>query len=125
MYSQPFMREAVEAAHYRTALICDDKMFHYAPDADWLTIPRLSVYGGSHDIRVEAVDFAKGIVKVSNGGCVLPLKAVMRDPATGREAESPAVRVGQKTRTLRVDGAGFPTNAVVELRDAAGLFRYD
>ena len=125
MYSQPFMREAVEAAHYRTALICEDRMFHYAPDADWLAIPRLSVYGGPHDIRMEAVDFEKGIVNVSNGGCELPLKAVMRDPATGREAESPAVRVGPKTRVLCVDGAGFPTNAVVELRDATGLFRYD
>lgn len=125
MYSQPYMREAVEAAHYRTALICDDRMFHYAPDVDWLTIPRLSVYGGQHGIRVEAVDFAKGIAKVSNAGHELPLKAVMRDPETGRVAESPAVRVGPKTRTLRVDGDGFPTNAVVELRDAAGLFRYD
>jgi peptidoglycan/xylan/chitin deacetylase (PgdA/CDA1 family) len=125
MYRQPFMREAVEDARYRTALICEDQMFHYTPDADWFAIPRLSVYGGPHDIRVEAVDFAKGTVKVSNNGRELPLKAVMRDPATGRMSESPAVRVGPKTRTLRVEGAGFPPNAEVELLDAAGLFRYD
>ena len=38
MHGQPYMREAVEAAHYRTALICEDKMFHYAPAL--ATIPR-------------------------------------------------------------------------------------
>ena len=118
------MREAVEAAHYRTALICDDRMFHYGPNADLLVIPRLSVYGGKHTIRVESVDPASGLVTVSNDGAPLPLKAVVRDPGTGRIlTESRPLRVGPQPCQLKTL-APFPADAAVELRDAKGLFHY-
>ena len=124
LYGSANMRESVEAAHYRTALICEDKMFHFGPDADLLTIPRLSVYGGPHQIRVETVDVESGAVTVRNDGTPLPLKAVVRDRATGSVlAESPAVRVGPKPCQLQTAG-GFPADADIELCDATGLFRY-
>ena len=124
LYRSNGMREAVEAAHYRTALICDDRMFHYGPNADLLVIPRLSVYGGKHAIRVESVDPASGLVTVSNDGAPLPLKAVVRDPGTGRIlTESRPLRVGPQPCQLKTL-APFPADAAVELRDAKGLFHY-
>lgn len=125
VYSQPYMREAVIAGKYHTALICDDRMFHYTPSADLLAIPRLSVYGGQHDIQIVATDPAAGTVTVCNDGDPLPLKAVVRDAKTGAViAESPAARIGPKPCTLPIEGNGFPSDALLELRDTAGLFRY-
>lgn len=123
-FRQDYMRAAVEEGKYRTATVCEDQMFHYGPEADLLAIPRLSVYGGVHDIRVESVDAAAGTVTVRNEGTALPLKAVLRDGAGRIVAETETVRVGGKEPAILRSPGPFPENCTVELWDANGLFRY-
>ena len=48
------LREAVQAAGFTTAMVCEDTWHVFSPTNDLLRIPRVSVYGGRHDQRHEA-----------------------------------------------------------------------
>lgn len=127
LYGYPEMYEALRRGKFRTAVACEDRMFRYGTDTNLLAIPRLTVYGGPHSVRVESVDPGTGTIVLANDGVELPLKAVVRDARTGRiRAESGVVRIGGGARaSLRVPPEAFEGGAFrVEARDRAGLFNY-
>lgn len=124
IHGYPAMRRALADAGFRSGTICDDRMFRYRPEADLLEIPRLSVYGGLHSVRIAAIDREAGTVTVANDDTPIPLKVVVRS-ASGT-VESGVQRVGGDEPTHEFSGLGaIPADATVELTDAAGLFRYD
>lgn len=122
---------AVSNAGYRTAMVCEDRMFAPAPGADWLRIPRVSVYGGRHGfsatpaIRAEAGAIA---ADVRNAGVPLPVRGLLRDGATGRAwALRPPGRLGPEPQTWRWTDLPpdlDPANLQVEIWEQNGLFRY-
>ena len=121
------MRDALCENGFTTALACGDGMFRFAPGCDLLAIPRVSVYGGHHAISLDGVDAARGEVRFANPGAGIPLKAVVRDPATGRRWESGVQPVGGRIR--RPVAFAFPPEALegereIEAWDKFGLFRY-
>ena len=132
-YCHPFglhgyeeMLSALREGGFSTAMVCGDRMFRFSAEADLFAIPRLSVYGGPHAVSFEGVDAANGLVRFSNSGAPLPLKAVVRDPASGRTWESGLERVGGRHRQVAFS---FPPEALngprdIEARDQSGLFRY-
>ena len=127
LYGYPEMYEALRKGKFRTAVICEDRMFRYGTETNLLAIPRLTVYGGPHGVRVESVDAATGTIVLANDGAALPLKAVVRDARTGRvRAESDVVRIGGGSREdLRVPPEALEDGEyLVEARDRAGLFNY-
>lgn len=132
-YCHPFglhgydeMLSALRGGGFTTAMVCGDRMFRFSADADLFAIPRLSVYGGPHAVSLDGVDAAQGLVRFSNPGAGLPLKAVVRDPATGRTWESGPEGVGGRRKQVAFP---FPPEALdgprdIEARDQSGLFRY-
>ena len=127
LYGYPEMYEALRKGKFRTAVICEDRMFRYGTETNLLAIPRLTVYGGRHDVRVVSVDEGAGEIVLSNGGTALPLKAVVRDAKTGRiRGESDVQRIGGgSSAAFRVPAAAFAGGAYrIEARDKAGLFDY-
>lgn len=125
MHGQDYMYEGLRGNRYRTALACGDEMFHYGRETNLLAIPRLSVYGGRHDIRVAAVRPEEGVVLLQNGGARIPLKVRVTDEEGGRTWESGVQGVGGGEATAY----RFPPEALagerrIEAWDKEGLFRY-
>ncbi len=120
------MYDALRESHYETAMVCGDRMFRYGTDTNLFAIPRLSVYGGRHDIAVAAVDPAAGAVELSNDGTALPLRAVVRRESDGRAWEAAArwVGAGRRRPVYRFPPEAFAEPYRVEAWDQAGLFRY-
>lgn len=131
-YSHPFgqwaaggLTNAVAAAGYRTAVVCGDRPFRYAPDADFLLIPRISVFGGVPRAGLAAVDFAAGRATVTNAGARLPLRLVAVAPDGTAVATSGVSRVGPREGAVRFAfGRPVPEGSRIEGRDAFLLFRY-
>ncbi len=125
LHGYDYMYDALRRSHFRTAMACGDRMFRYGTDTNLLAIPRLSVFGGRHDIRVESVLPEKGEVWLVNSGSRIPLRVRIEDEAGNRRWESDMQTVG---------GTGpvvyrFPPEALegersIEAWDQAGLFRY-
>lgn len=127
LYGYPEMYEALRKGKFRTAVICEDRMFRYGTETNLLAIPRLTVYGGRHVVRVVSVDPPTGEIVLANDGTGLPLKAVVRDTETGKiRGESEIHRIGGgDTASFRVPPAAFEGGAFrIEARDKAGLFDY-
>ena len=122
---------AVSNAGYRTAMVCEDRWFAPTPGADWLRIPRVSVYGGHHAFSatppVRAEPGAVG-AEVRNAGVPLPVRGVLRDGATGRAwMLQPTGRLGPEPQTWRWNDLPpdlDPANLQVEIWEQNGLFRY-
>ena len=127
LYGYPEMYEALHMGKFRTAVICGDRMFHYGTETNLLAIPRLTVYGGPHDVRIVSVDEREGAVVLANGGVSLPIKVVIRDATSGRiRGESDVQRIGDgSSASFRVPAGAFSGGAYrIEARDRAGLFDY-
>lgn len=125
LHGYDYMYDALARNEYHTALICDDKMFHFCTETNLFAIPRVSVYGGHHEIVFHGADPVRGEVLFSNNGNRIPLRTVVRDPATGREWSSDL----QKVAGASPVAFAFPPEALdgprdIELWDKFGLFRY-
>ncbi|MGD9611595.1 MAG: polysaccharide deacetylase family protein [Kiritimatiellia bacterium] len=123
--------QAVAAAGYRTAMICADRLFRPGLGADWLRIPRVSVYGGRHGFSATPpVRTASGAVEaeVRNAGRPLPVRGILRDAATGRAwSFSPRDRLGpapQSWRWTELPADLDPATLQIEIWEQNGLFRY-
>lgn len=125
LHGYDYMYENLRASGYRTALICDDRMFRYGEETNLFAIPRVSVFGGRHAVSLVAADPSSGEVVFANDGARLPLRAVVRDRASGR------VWTGD-VRQVRRDAPAswtFPPEALdgprdIEAWDRHGVFRY-
>lgn len=69
---------------YKTAMICEDKMFVFSRHADFYKIPRVSVYGGEHRFGISDVSFGDGALSatLSYDGLSLPVQIVLHDKST-------------------------------------------
>lgn len=117
---------------YKTAMICDDKVFVFTGDADLYRIPRVSIYGGTHNFSISEVmrdgDFLSAVI--SYDGNRLPVVAVLHDNVTG-ETYQPScgkVRLGGKQSVL-VGWSNLPesadlSNFEVVIEEQNGLFSY-
>lgn len=123
--------QAVAAAGYRTAMVCADRLFVPGLGADWLRIPRVSVYGGRHDFSATPPARAESgaiAADVRNAGVPLPVRGVLRDSATGRAWNlQPPDRLGPELQTWRwtdLPADLDPAALQVEIWEQNGLFRY-
>lgn len=122
---------AVSNAGYRTAMVCEDRLFAPGLGTDWLRIPRVSVYGGHHGfaatppIRAEPGTVA---AEVRNAGVPLPVRGILREADTGRAWPlQPSGRLGPEPQAWRWTGLPpdlDPANLRVEIWEQNGLFRY-
>ncbi len=125
LYGYPEMYDALRIGKYRTAVVCEDRLFRYGIDTNLLAIPRLTVYGGRHAVRLVSADPATGRVVLASDGEALPLKAVVRDGRSGRAWDSEPRRIGGgDTATFEFPAEAFAGEWTVEARDKAGLFEY-
>lgn len=126
LYGYDYMYEALRRSHYRTAMACGDRMFRYGTETNLLAIPRLSVYGGRHALRVEGVRAEEGEVLLGNpGGARIPLKVRVTDEAGGRQWESGVQWVGGKgTTAFRFPAEALAGERKIEAWDKEGIFRY-
>ena len=125
------LRQAVVDGGYRTALICEDQIFTNAPGADLFRIPRVSVYGGSHAFSVSAESLSpEGVFSadVSNVGVPLPVRARLRDRASGQTwLLPPGERLGpapQRWCWTNLPPGLDPASLQVEILEQNGLFGY-
>lgn len=135
LYGYPQMYDAL-SGKYRTALICDDKIFRLTADANIYAIPRISVYGGQHDFSIcrVAVFGGKAQVEVCNRGTPMPVRCMLREKTTGRTFISDYVPIwigkGPKTKEQATFTWGsLPLNLNVSEVEAVvceqnGLFSY-
>lgn len=97
-----FMQDALRVAKFRTALICDDRLYRFGVETNLLAIPRVSVYGGNHSFHIEKamLDGGQAEATVVNDGTAMPVRCMLRDKATGRRflSEGAPVRVGRGHR---------------------------
>ena len=125
LHGYDHMYAALRESKFRTALICEDRMFRYGTDTNLLAIPRLSVYGGRHSVGVASADADAGRIAVTNGGTPLPLKIAARRDDDGRTWESDARWVGGRHEPVfEVPPEILSPPWRIELRDKGGLFRY-
>ena len=125
LHGYDFMYDALHEAGFRTALACGDEMFRFGVETNLLAIPRVSMYGGHHDIACLGVADDGAHVLFANSGHDIPLRAVVRDPATGRSWSSDLFTVGGPDPVA----VPFPPEAldgprVIEAWDKFGIFRY-
>lgn len=125
LYGYDFMYDALRANDFHTAFICEDEMYRFGADTNLFAIPRISVYGGEHGIALAEVAPARGEVVFSNSGRGIPLRAVVRDEATGHEWRGDIQTVGGDTPSV----FSFPPEALdgprtIEAWDKFGIFRY-
>lgn len=125
LHGYDFMYDALRTNGFHTALVCQDEIFRFGTDTNLLAIPRVSVFGGHHDIAFAGADPGRGEVVFSNTGRTLPLRAVVRDPATGREwrSEPRDVGVGKPVAFALPPGA-LDGPREFEAWDKFGIFRY-
>lgn len=125
-----YLVEEVKQRKYKTGMICDDKLFTIDADSDWFRIPRVSVYGGGHDFKVElGSEVNNGVYKaeVSNDGEPLPVKVLLvyKD---GRTWSTPIYRrCGAEVINCRWEGIPadvMVSDLAVEIWEQNGLFRY-
>lgn len=124
IYGHASMYESLRASKFHTALICDDKLYHFGVETNLLAIPRISVYGGPHDFRIVQASMAGGHAEatVHNEGAAVPVKCLLREGKSGRQfvSDGPPVRLGQGRRA---DGtsAQFHWSSLPEDLDASSL----
>lgn len=125
------LRQAVTNGGYRTAMICEDQMFTNAPGADLFRIPRVSVYGGTHQFAVSAGTLAEdGIfcAEVRNDGVPLPVRGVLRDTRSGRTWPlRPTERLGpapQRWCWTNLPPGLAAASLQIEIQEQNGLFGY-
>lgn len=125
------LRQAVVDGRYHTALICEDQVFTNAPGADLFRIPRVSVYGGSHAFSVSAESLSPDGVfsaEVNNAGVPLPVRARLRDRASGQTwILPPGERLGpapQRWCWTNLPPGLDPASLQVEILEQNGLFTY-
>jgi peptidoglycan/xylan/chitin deacetylase (PgdA/CDA1 family) len=121
----PCLEEALRNNEYTTAMACKDEMFRFGTDTNLYAIPRVSVYGGNHDLTLEGVDAGRGEVVFRNPGDKMLLRAVVRDKATGQSWTSEVHTVSGQNPTA----FAFPPEALagereIEAWDKFGIFRY-
>lgn len=125
-----YLGDEVKRRKYKTGMICNDQLFTIDADTDWFRIPRVSVYGGVHDFKVEPgaeVDNGFYQAKVSNAGQPLPVKIVLACK-DGRTWSSPVYRkCGVDVINFCLEG--IPEDVAVsdlsiEIWEQNGLFRY-
>jgi peptidoglycan/xylan/chitin deacetylase (PgdA/CDA1 family) len=80
--------EAVREAGFRCAFICGDRVWDPRAEPDAYLIPRVSIFGGRHEFRVEREPGAEGggagiSARASNAGVALPVLAILRDAGYG------------------------------------------
>ena len=123
--------QAVSNAGYRTAMVCQDRMFIPGPGADFLRIPRVSVYGGHHEFSATAISRSEEgafCTEVQNRGVPLPVRGVLRDQQTDRLwALQPSNRLDAKAQrwcwpSLPSDVSA--TSLQIEIQEQNGLFGY-
>ncbi len=125
LHGYDYMYNALRESKFRTALICDDRMFRYGVETNLLAIPRLSVYGGIHSVGFGAADPVAGTLAITNGGLPIPLKIVARREDDGRTWESDVRWVGGRHEPVwEVPPEILSPPWRIEARDKAGLFRY-
>lgn len=117
------MYAALRENGYLTAMACGDGMFRFGADTNLFAIPRVSVFGGHHDLALLAADPASGVV-FSNDGAPLPLRAVVRDPSTGREWRGDLATVGPRPVAFAFPPEAFDGPREFEAWDKFGIFRY-
>ena len=119
-----FMYAALRDAKFRTALICDDRLYRFGVETNLLAIPRVSVYGGKHDFSIEKAlldgDCAEAVV--SNNGAAMPVRCMLRDKVTGRRfvSEGEPVWLGRGRRG-KGETAVFHWSSLPTGLDAANL----
>jgi peptidoglycan/xylan/chitin deacetylase (PgdA/CDA1 family) len=124
LHGYDYMYDALYQGHYTTALACGDEMFHYGTDTNLMAIPRLSVYGGRHAIKLKSMDAAGGMVVLENKGAKIPLRVVVKDEASGREWNSDLQWVEGDSVPFRFPAEALTGARRIEAWDKAGLFRY-
>lgn len=117
------MYAALRENGYRTAMVCGDQMFRFGSDTNLFAIPRVSVFGGHHDLALLASDPSSGVV-FSNNGAPLPLRAVVRDPSSGRVWRGDLAPVGPKPVAFAFPSEAFDGPREFEAWDKFGIFRY-
>ena len=125
------LRDAVAAAGYRTAMICGDQTFTNAPGADFLRIPRVSVFGGTHRFSATPAG-APGpgafCADVRNDGVGLAARGVLRDLGTGRRwSRPPVARLDGHAQTwcwTNLPAGPAAAGLQVEIWEQNSLFRY-
>ena len=125
------LRQAVADAGYRTAMICEDRLFSPGPGTDLLRIPRVSVYGGRHAFAATPLSGpANGAFRaeVKNEGVPLPVRGVLRDAQTGRTWPfQPERRLDGHPQTWLWTNLPPQLSAAalqIEIWEQNGLFRY-
>lgn len=122
---------SVSNAGYRTAMVCEDLLFFPSAESDLFRIPRVSVYGGSHNFSVLAdpsVSNGSFSATAANHGVPLPVRAVLRHLPSGRSWPlQPSERLGPEPQ--RWIWAHLPepmssNDLSVEIWEQNGLFRY-
>jgi len=125
LHGYDYMYDALRQSGFRTALVCADEMFRFGTHTNLLAIPRVSVFGGHHDISCQGVAGDGIHALFSNGGHPIPLRAVARDPGSGRAWSSEVLSVGGPDPVA----FPFPPEALdgprdFEAWDKFGIFRY-
>ena len=123
--------QAVSNAGYRTAMVCEDRLFSPARDADWFRIPRVSIYGGRHGFSASpGAQTAAGdlCAEVFNQGVPLPVRGLLRDGKSDRAIPlQPTARLGPQPQSWcwsPVPPEFGPATPSVEIWEQNGLFRY-
>lgn len=125
LFGYPAMYEALRKGKFRTAVVCENTMFHYGSDTNLLAIPRLSVFGGRHAVRLVSADPEKAEVVLANDGDPLPLQVMVRDRKSGRAWGSEPKRIGGGgSARYEFPSEAFSGDWTLEARDKAGLFEY-
>lgn len=119
-----FMYEALRAARYRTAFICDDTLYRHGVETNLFAIPRVSVYGGHHDFHIEQVSLhdGKADATVVNTGSAIPVRCMLRDRKQGRRfiSDGDPARIGHGRRS-QGESATFHWSALPNDLEASDL----
>ncbi len=117
----PALVEAVRAAGFRTAMICDDRVAVFRRDMDLLRIPRVSVYGGRHRYEIARVaprpeEGDDLVFEARNDGLPIPVLPVL--VAGGRRVPLPDAmeRLGPEPQRWRWPRAALGGNDAAQAR---------
>ena len=122
---------AVSNVGFRTAMVCEDRIFFPSAESDLLRIPRVSVYGGIHHFTVQADSaVSNGCFSATavNRGVPLPVRPVLRHSPSGRSwLLQPSERLGPEPRRwiwTHLPERLSANDLSVEIWEQNGLFRY-